>query len=92
MGRPRTLAVVGALGTLIAAWYVAISGTWSGPPIPSPAADAVVVAELFTSKGCSSCLQWKSEDLKVIAFVQEQTTRRIVGAGFSNVAARSEAP
>jgi hypothetical protein len=36
--------------------------------------------------------EWKSEDLKVIAFVQEQTTRRIVGAGFSPLAARTEVP
>lgn len=36
--------------------------------------------------------EWKSENLKVIAFLQEQETRRIVGAGFSNLAARLETP
>jgi hypothetical protein len=50
-----TLAAAGALGTLIAASYAVISGTWSNPSTPLPAANAVVVAELFTSEGCSSC-------------------------------------
>jgi hypothetical protein len=36
--------------------------------------------------------EWKSEHLKVIAFLQEYETRRIVGAGFSNLAARSDTP
>jgi hypothetical protein len=34
--------------------------------------------------------EWKSKHLKVIAFLQEQETRRIVGAGFLNLAARPE--
>src|SRR5881296_904459 len=51
----RTLAAVGALGTVLAASYAAISGTRSQPGTPSPAANALVVAELFTSEGCSSC-------------------------------------
>jgi hypothetical protein len=34
--------------------------------------------------------EWKSENLKVVALVQEQETRRIVGAGLSHLAA--EAP
>ena len=51
----RSLATVGALGTLLAASYAAISGPRSHPGTSSPAANARVVAELFTSEGCSSC-------------------------------------
>jgi hypothetical protein len=41
------------LGTLLAAAYAAVSGTRSDRR--TPAANAFVVAELFTSEGCSSC-------------------------------------
>ena len=51
----QTIVAVCALGTLLAASYAAISGTRSQPGTPSPAANALVVAELFTSEGCSSC-------------------------------------
>src|SRR5262245_57119824 len=49
----RRIAAVGALGTLLAVSYAAISGTRSDRS--TPRANAFVVAELFTSEGCSSC-------------------------------------
>jgi hypothetical protein len=52
---PRTLAVVGALGTLLAVSYLTVSGVRSDSNVQSAATGAVVVAELFTSEGCSSC-------------------------------------
>jgi hypothetical protein len=52
---PRTLGAVGALGTLLAVAYSAVSGIRSDSRVPSPVTGAVVVAELFTSEGCSSC-------------------------------------
>jgi hypothetical protein len=33
--------------------------------------------------------EWKSVDLKVIGLLQEQQSRRIVGAGWSNVTSRA---
>ena len=55
MTLPRALAAVGALGTLLAVAYSAVSGIQSESNVPSPATNAIVVAELFTSEGCSSC-------------------------------------
>jgi hypothetical protein len=53
---PRwTLAAIGGLVTLLTVFYAAIHGMWSGPGAPSSDASAIVVAELFTSEGCSSC-------------------------------------
>ena len=55
MTRRQRLAAVGALGTLLAASYAAIRGTQADLPVPPTDTNAVVVAELFTSEGCSSC-------------------------------------
>lgn len=55
MTLPRTFAAVGALGLLLAVSYSAVSGIRSDSNVASPATSAVVVAELFTSEGCSSC-------------------------------------
>lgn len=55
MTRRQSLVAVGALGTLLAASYAAIRATQADLPVPPTDANAVVVAELFTSEGCSSC-------------------------------------
>ena len=51
----RMLAVTSALGILLAGSYTVLSGAWSYPTVPPPAVHTIVVAELFTSEGCSSC-------------------------------------
>jgi hypothetical protein len=55
MTRRATLAAAGALGSLFAASYAVISGTRRDRSTAPLALNALVVAELFTSEGCSSC-------------------------------------
>ncbi len=51
----RMLKVAGALGILLAGSYTVVGSIWARPAVPSSASNTLVIAELFTSEGCSSC-------------------------------------
>ena len=76
----RVFALAGALAILFAASYRMASGQLPVSEVPASANGAVVVAELFTSEGCSSC---PPADEILTRLVQQQPFDGITVLGLS---------